>query len=399
MRRRAFAAFSLLAAAACGDDASSDASSAGSASTGPGAGSGTGATGSTGSGTGGAGGGAAETVPFVYVGTSADKIFTMMLDRETGELAPLGEIDAGAGPSFLAADPAHDFLYAINAGSSEVASFTIDGATGALTFLNRVSAEGSGPAHVSVDRSGAWVFVANYGSGHVASLAVEPDGSLGAAATVDLAGQNAHLILAGPDNAHVYVPCLGSNYVRVYPFDAGTGVLAAPAPGTELALPAGSGPRHLDFHPTLDVVYVVNELGDSVVVAQRSAQGTLAAIQTVDTLPAGFDGDQNACADIHVTPDGRYVYASNRGHNSLAIYSVDPATGTLTPLGHQSTGGDWPRNFSVDPAGEIVLVANQQSDNIVTFRIDPATGMLTQLVTTPTEGGPAFVGVITQPLP
>jgi 6-phosphogluconolactonase len=396
----------FLAFGACGDDGQATGGSGGSTTTQTG---GPGATGSTstkstttgadGGGGEGSGGSPGQTVPYVYVGTSDDKIFVMLLDRDTGALSPVGEIDAGANPSFLAPDPQHRFLFAVNEGSSEVAAFSIAQSSGELTFINRVGSEGNGPAHVSVATNGEYALVANYGSGHIASIAIADDGSLDdTLVSVHQAGQNAHLIKQDPATGFVHVPCLGSNYVRSYDLDSATGTLTPLPDGTELDMAPGSGPRHLDYHPTLDVAYVVNEQGDTVVVAERAPTGELTELQVVPTLPNGVDGDDNACADIHVSPDGRFVYASNRGHNSLAIYSVDQASGELTPIGHQGTGGDWPRNFTIDPAGEIILVANQQSDNIVAFRVDSATGLLTELVTTPTQGGPAFVGVITQGL-
>ncbi len=388
----------FLLAAACGDDSGAGGGSS-STTTGTSSSGSSMSTTSTSRGTGGGGGAPVETVPYVYVGTSADKIFVLLLDRETGALSPIGEIDGGSNPSFLASDPEHRYLYAANEGSSEVAAFSIDQASGELTFLNRVGSQGSGPAHVSVDASGSFVLAANYGSGHVASFGIGSDGSLDdGSVSVQYAGENAHLIRHDPYNGVVYVPCLGSDYVNVFALDAGTGALAALG-GAELELAAGSGPRHLELHPTLPVAYVINEIGDSIVVAERTPNGPLLELQTVPTLPGGADPDANACADIHVTPDGRWLYGSNRGHNSLAIYAVDEATGQLTPVGHQPTSGDWPRNFAIDPAGGLVLVANQQSDEIVSFRIDPATGLLTELTTTPTEGGPAFVGVFEQALP
>ncbi len=401
---RASAALLLVAlllvalAAACGDDAASSGATATGAtvgSTGASATSSTTTTTTGGAGGEGQGGAAPATIPYVYVGTNADKIFTMLLDRETGALSPIAEIDGGASPNFLAVDPAHERLFAGNAGSSEVSAFDLDPSDGTLTFVNSVSSEGSGPAYVAVDHSGGWVLVANYGGGTIASLAIEGDGSLGASGAVVSAGQNPHLIRQHPDGM-VYVPCLGSEYVRPYLLDEVTGELTAPPGAQDLGLPPGSGPRHLDFHPTLPVVYVVNELDDSVVTATRAPDGTLTPVQTLSTLPGGFDPDQNTCADIHVTPDGRYLYASNRGHDSLAIFAVDAQAGTLTALGHQPTGGSTPRNFAIDPEGEILLVANQQSAEIVTFRIDGASGLLTELVTTPVEGNPAFVGVFTQ---
>ncbi len=401
MKLRAAHGILLSLVTGCGDDGANtsgvDASSAGTGTaTGSASTSGTASTGSGTGGEGGSGGDPQATTPYVYVGTSADRIFVMLLDRDTGGLSPVGDIDGGPNPSFLASDPEHRYLFAANEGSSEVSSFAIEPSDGTLTFISRVDSQGSGPAH----DSGSWLFAAHYGSGHAASIAIASDGTLDdTVVSVELAGQNAHQIRQDPVSGVVYVPCLGSNYVTYFGFSASDGVLDPPPGGSELDLPAGSGPRHLEFHPTLPVAYVINELGDSIVVASRDPSGPLTEIQTVPTLPDdGFDPDDNACADIHITPDGRFLYGSNRGHNTLAIYGVDAQSGMLTALGHEPTGGNWPRNFSIDPAGEILLVANQQSDMIQTFRIDGATGLLTPLVATPTNGGPAFVGVFAQPL-
>jgi 6-phosphogluconolactonase len=249
---------------------------------------------------------------------------------------------------------------------------------------------------VSVDATGAWVLVANYGGGTVAVLPVLDDGSLGAAVTVEAPGTNPHLIRVDASNDHVYVPCLGSDHVAEYTFDAATGALTSLGVAT---LPAGTGPRHLELHPTLPVVWVLGELGDTLTTFDVDPAGRLQNPSSVSTLPDGADGASNFCADLHVDRDGRFLYGSNRGHDSLALFTLDPGTGAPTPAGHTPTGGAWPRNFGLDPDGGVLLVANQQSDTIVSFAIDPTTGALTELVTTPVGSSPAWVGVIPQPAP
>jgi 6-phosphogluconolactonase len=388
----------LLLCLACGDDAASGGAGAGGETTGPGAGpsagGGGGATGGAGGGDGGNGGSAPPTTPFVYVGNGDGAIEVYLLDRATGALAQQDTVPVGEKPSFLASSPDRRFLYAVDEGASEVVAFSIEPTTGGLTELGaRQSSEGNGPAYVSVDATGAWVLVANYGGGTVAVLPVLDDGSLGGAVTVEAPGTNPHLIRADASNEHVYVPCLGSDHVAEYAFDATTGALTSLGTAT---LPAGTGPRHLELHPTLPVVWVLGELGDTLTTFDVDATGRLQNPSSVSTLPDGADGASNFCADLHVDGDGRFLYGSNRGHDSLALFTLDATTGAPTPAGHNPTGGAWPRNFGLDPDGGLLLVANQQSDTIVTFAIDPTTGALSELLTTPTGASPAWVGVIPQ---
>jgi 6-phosphogluconolactonase len=393
---------SVVLLLACGDDSASGGAGAGGDPTGPGAGpatggGGSGATGAgaAGGGTGGTGGLEPPTTPYVYVGDGDGSIRSYLLDRATGSLAPLGTVDVGQNPSFLAASPDRRFLYAVDEGASEVVAFSIDATTGSLSEIGaRQSSEGNGPAYVSVDATGAWVLVANYGGGTVAVLPVLKDGSLGAAVTVESPGTNPHLIRTDASNQHVYVPCLGSDHVAEYAFDATTGALTDLGVAT---LPAGTGPRHLELHPTLPVVWVIGEFGDTVTTFEVDPSGRLQNPSSVSTLPDGADGASNFCADLHVDREGRFLYGSNRGHDSVALFTLDPTTGAPTPAGHTPTGGAWPRNFGLDPDGGVLLVANQQSDTIVSFAIDPTSGALTELVTTAVGASPAWVGVIPQP--
>jgi 6-phosphogluconolactonase len=335
--------------------------------------------------------------PFVYVGGAPATIQTFLLDRNTGALEPRGKIDGGRNPSFLVADARHRFVYAVNEDSDQVAAFSIDPQTGLLTFVNRVGSEGLGPAYVSLDSTGQWALVANYGGGTVAVLPVRSDGSLGAAVDVKAPGIHSHLIRTDPSNRFAFVPNLGSDIVSQFRFDAKTGKLEPNSPPKVDTAP-GAGPRHIEFHPKAPYVYLINETGDSVVVyTLDQASGTLSPRQTVTTLPVGFDPGENYCADVHASADGRFLYGSNRGHDSIVVYSIDARNGQLALIGHTSTDGHWPRNFGLDPAGGILLVANQRSGTVVTFRIDPSTGTLTELVKTEVGDGPAWVGVIEQP--
>ncbi len=349
--------------------------------------------GADGGGTGDGGATPVSTTPYVYVGDGDGVIERWLLDRETGALNALGAEDVGGAPSFLAASPDGKHLYAVDESQSQVMAFSIDPQTGDLTEIGtRRSSEGSGPAYVSVDRSGAWVLVANYGGGTVAVLPVGIDGSLGDAVAVESPGDNPHLIRTDPSNQYVFVPCLGSDHVAQYFFDEATGQLALHG---NAPLPAGTGPRHLEFHPTLPLVYVIGEQGDSLTTF-RLDEGLLTDPVTISTLPEGQDGDGNACADLHVHPSGTVLYGSNRGFDTIAAFALDAEGAAAAPV-QTSVDGSWPRNFGLDAEGGILLVANQHTDEIVTFRMDAITGALTQLATTPTGSGPAWVGVVGQP--
>lgn len=348
------------------------------------------------------GGGLPQGVPFVYVGTNA-AVHIYSLDAESGALTPVGDpVDAGPNPSFLAVDPDRRVLLAVNEtgnfggeDTGAVASFAIDQTTGGLTFLSRVSSQGSGPAHVSTDATGSWALVANYGGGTAAVLPIGKDGVLGDAVDVEDHGgsANSHQIRVDANNAYAYVPNLGLNSTAQYAFDTVAGSLTALAPAAATA-PSGGGPRHLEFHPSLDVVYVINELGSTMDVF-GVAGGALSPVQNLSTLPRDYDG-QNFCADVHVHPSGDFLYGSNRGHHSIVVYAVD-AAGMLSVVDHVSTGGEWPRNFEVSPDGSLMLVANQQSDTIVAFSIDPATGVPAPTGEVTKVGAPAFVGIVYLP--
>jgi 6-phosphogluconolactonase len=267
-----------------------------------------------------------------------------------------------------------------------VNAFAITPKTGKLTLLNRQSSHGAGPCYVSVDHTGRFVLVANYASGSVAILPIQDDGHVGEATDViqhpgatrdpDQPGYpHAHSITPSPDNRFALAPDLGLDRIFVYRLDASAGRLLPNNPPWAAVKP-GSGPRHLVFHPKRPFVYVINELGHTVILfAWNASSGTLQEVQTTSTLPADFHGE-NACADVHITPSGRFLYGSNRGHDSIAIFAVEESAGTLSRVGHQPTLGKCPRNFAIDPTGVWLLAANQDTDSIVVFRIDPVTGRL-----------------------
>jgi len=338
----------------------------------------------------------------VYVGTytgektKSEGIYAFRL-RDTAAAAPalepLGLAAATPSPAFLEVDPSRRLVFAINelgtyAGQpvGSVVSFAIDPATGKLTELSRRSSGGSGPCHLVLDRTGKNLLVANYGAGSVALLPVAADGRLGEPAVVHAhsgksvhptrqTAPHAHAVTLDPAQRFVFVPDLGIDQVRIYRFDAARSTLTPHEPAFA-SLKPGAGPRHMAFRPDARFAYVLNELDSTVAVfAYAADSGRLTPVETVPTLPAGWTG-HSTTAEIAVHPSGRYLYASNRGHDSLAIFAIDAARGTLRLLGHQSTGGKTPRHFALDAPGRLVAMENQNSDTIVLARLDPATGLL-----------------------
>jgi 6-phosphogluconolactonase len=259
--------------------------------------------------------------------------------------------------------------------------------TGKLTLLNIVDSGGTGPTHLVVDKTGKYVLVANYMAGSVAMFPILPNGSLGKASvvlphtghSVNPARQkepHAHSIYISPDNRYVVSADLGTDQVYVYRFDAAKGTLEPNQPPFA-TVASGSGPRHFAFDPHGRFGYVIQEMASTITaLAYDAAHGQLSSVQTVSTLPADFKGS-STCAEVEMYPNGKFLYGSNRGHDSIAVFSIDPAKGTLTPLEYYSTQGKTPRSFALDPTGHFLIAANQESDSLVVFRIDPSTGRLT----------------------
>src|SRR5437667_4828779 len=326
----------------------------------------------------------------LYVGTYTESIYLVRMDRRSGELLQVGAVKAGANPSFLSMHPNGRVLYAVNElePTGAVSAFAIERATGALTRLNEQPSEGGAPCYVSVDRSGRAALVANYAGGSVALLPIEANGALAPAASVvhhtgkgpnpeRQEAPHAHCILPDPSNRFALAADLGADRVFVYQLDLEGRSLRHIEEG-DAGLRPGAGPRHLAFHPTLPLVFVANEL-DSTVATLRfdSTRRALSPLDARPTVPAGWTGT-NYPADIHVAASGRTLYVSNRGHNSIAVFSVAETTGGALALEQViSTAGDWPRNFSLDPSGRWLLVANQRSDSVVVFGCDPENGRLT----------------------
>ena len=333
----------------------------------------------------------------VYVGTytsgRSEGIYICRFDLSSGELRRVGVAKGVVNPSFLAIDRQRRFLYAVSEvkefqgqPSGSVSSFSIDQKTGALKFLNQQPSSGSGPCYLTIDESGRFVLVANYEGGSVAVLPVR-DGSLGApvdmiqhqGSSVDperQKGPHAHCVLLDKADRYAFVPDLGLDKIMIYRFDARSAKLT-PNKERWAQLKPGAGPRHFTFHPNGRWGYVINEL-DSTMTAftYDRARGMLTETQMLSTLPADFSG-KNSCADVHVSPSGKYLYGSNRGHDSIVVFSIDQATGSLALVEHVSTQGKTPRNFAIDPTGTFLLAANQHSDSVVSFRIDTTSGKLT----------------------
>ena len=335
----------------------------------------------------------------LYVGTyteekRTDGIYLVSMDRRSGQLRQVGAVNAGANPSFLALHPNGRLLYAVNElekyngkASGAVSAFAITNDTGALTRLNQQASEGGAPCYVSVDRSGRVVLVANYVGGNVAVLPIQNDGSLAPVAHVDQhkgKGPNAerqeaphaHCIVPDASSRFALAADLGVDRVFVYRVDIERKTLHHQESGDAVMKP-GAGPRHIAFHPKAPLVFVSNEL-DSTVASLRfdRERGALSLLDTRSTLPSGWKGT-NYPADIHVAPSGRHVYVSNRGHNSIAMFSIATSSGVLTLEQTISTEGDWPRNFSLDLSERWLLVANQRSNSVVVFARDEKTGRLT----------------------
>ena len=334
----------------------------------------------------------------VYIGTytqtlphvqgKAEGIYVYQLERESGALHYLSVAPEPINPSFLVVARQGRFLYAVQEletfeglPAGRVSAYAIDPSTHALTLINHQSTQGATPCYVSVDGTGRWLLIANHGGGSVCVLPIADDGSLGpATGAVQHHGPagvapHPHAIIVDHGNHYVLAPDAGLDRIVVYRLDAERGRLVEHDPPW-IELPPGTGPRHLAFHPSGTFVYSINERASTIsAFSYDPDHGTLRAIETVTTLPKGFEG-RSACADIHFDPTGRYLYGSNRRHDSIAIFAVEPTLGRLSPAGHVPTGGRTPRNFAIDSTGRWLLAANQDTDTVVTFAVDPASGAL-----------------------
>jgi 6-phosphogluconolactonase len=327
-----------------------------------------------------------------YTGPKSKGIYLFSLDNASGKLTPKGLAAEVTSPSFLAIHPSQRYLYAVGEvndfkgkKAGGVSAFSI-GQDGKLTLLNQQPSGGQGPCHISIDKTGRNALVANYGGGSVACLPIDEAGKLKEpSATIQHQGSSlnpqrqkqphAHSINLSPDNRLALAADLGLDKVLIYDFDAFKGTLAPHDPAFA-KVPPGSGPRHFAFHPGGKYAYAINELTSTMTAfSWDEGRGALTEIHTTTTLPGGHVGN-NSTAEVQVHPSGKFLYGSNRGHDSIAVFSVDPATGKLTAVETESTRGKTPRNFGIDPTGKWLIAANQNTHTLSVYSINPETGAL-----------------------
>ena len=341
---------------------------------------------------------------FVYVGTYTEEgstskgIYAYRFDSQSERLTPIGLAAETINPSFLAVHPSHRFIYAVNEVSNykgqksgAVSAFAVDRVTGKLTLLNQVASRGGDPCYISLDKTGKYVLVANYAGGSVAVFPMLEDGRLGETSSLvqhsghgtnpeRQEGPHAHSIDVAPDNRFAVVDDLGLDETLVYGFDTAQGSLVAANAGENGRIAKadpGAGPRHLAFHPSGRFAYVINEMQSAVSAFRYDpAAGELQKLQTISSLPKDFSGHDES-AEIQVHPSGKFLYASNRGPDSITVFTIDANKGTLTPVEYVSTRGQSPRSFEIAPNGSLLFAQNEKSDNIVLFRINGRTGRLT----------------------
>lgn len=313
-------------------------------------------------------------------------LYVYDFNPQTGELSHKATTNV-ASPSYLAISPDKKHVYAVSEDASQsVNAFDYDPASGKLTFLNKQDTGGGSPTYVSIDATGKYVFVANYGGGNFAAVPVLKDGSLGTDIQyIKHEGSSvhrrqtkpyAHSTVISPDNKYLFVSDLGTDKINIYKFDPKKSPSLSTADPAFASLTPGSGPRHFTFHPNKKFAYLIQEINGTIT-AFDYKDGKLSPLQTVSIVPEGFTGRVGA-ADIHVSPDGKFLYGSNRGDaNDLSIFAIDQKTGKLTFAGRQSTLGKTPRNFAIDPTGNFLLAANQDTNDIFVFKRDQKTGLLT----------------------
>ena len=345
-----------------------------------------------------------------YTGKASKGIHVSRFNPATGALSTPQLAAESESPSFLAVHPSQRFVYAVNEvgkfegqASGSVSAYAVDRPSGTLKLLNRQPSAGGGPAHVTIDAKGRNVLVANYGGGSVAVLPVADDGTLkppsssvqhtGSSVNPDRQkSPHAHSINLDPANRFAYAADLGIDKVLIYRFDAAKGTLTPNDP-PHAAVEPGSGPRHFALHSDGRYAYVINELPLTITAFSRDEKGGgLTAIQTISTLPPGTAAQKGfSTAEVQIHPSGRFLYGSNRGHDSVAVFTIDQKSGRLTFVETVPTGGRTPRHFGIDPTGAYLLAANQQSDTVVVFRIDQKSGRLTPTGTTVSVPTPVCV--------
>jgi 6-phosphogluconolactonase len=346
-----------------------------------------------------------------YTSGKGKGIYSFRFNADTGDLQPLAPPAEAVNPSYLVVSPDEKFVYAVNelhgCGNEQgaVSAFRFDAASGALTFINKVSSVGEDPCYVSLSPDGQDLFVANYSSGSLSALAVQADGSLaGPVETLTHVGHgpnperqksaHVHMVLPSPDHQFLFATDLGEDRVYAYRCEPGSQTFPLhPARPPFTVVTPGAGPRHLAFGPDGRFAYLIEEMGEAVVVFKCN-EARLEPIQTVRVAEKEWPGDTGAAA-LHFSPDGKFLYASNRANaNELVIYSVDGQAGTLTPVGHQASLGTKPRDFCIEPTGKFLVVANQDSDNLVIFKRDLQTGTLTPTGKVVEVGSPVCVQMV-----
>jgi 6-phosphogluconolactonase (cycloisomerase 2 family) len=331
---------------------------------------------------------------FVYVGSFTSEmrhargegLSAYRIDPASGRWARVQLLGREVNPAYLAVDPKRPFLYSVHPEANQVSAFSINDTTGGLTLINRQSCSGDNPVHLALDATGKFLVVANYGSGSVVVLPVNADGSLGGKTDlVTLKGElgphrteqsvsHPHQCPFDPTGRIVVVPDKGLDRLFVFKLDPAKGVLV-PADPPSVKARSGAGPRHIGFNPRLPFAYVINELDSTVVTYRFGSSGALGPLQVLPSIPASFTGD-NTGAAVAVAPSGRFVYVSNRGHDSVGIFRVDEPTGLLFPVAWEPTKGATPRFIGLDPTGERLYAANQNGDTIVEFDVDKTAGTL-----------------------
>lgn len=338
---------------------------------------------------------------FVFIGSDDGNIRVASFDGTTGAIGTFTTYPAGRNPSFLALAPDRKHLFAVDESANRVMAFAVDGTTGALTARGERDSTSTGPTHLSVDATGRWLLVAHYTGGRYAIFPIATDGSIGTASDSADIGGNAHFIAADPSNRFVYVPCLGANYVAQRQLNLTTGklqALPAPAPAS-VASASGAGPRHLAFRGDGKFAYVVNEHNSTVTsYSIDGSTGALTSGASLSTLPAGFTGN-NTGAGIAATPDGKWLFTSNRGHDSISRFAIAPASGALTALGHTATGGATPRALAVDATGQWLIVGNQASKTIAVFAVGSDGGLSPTAAPLAVAGKPTFVSIFAIAVP
>ena len=331
---------------------------------------------------------------FLFVGTytsgGSKGIYVYHYNSKTGKTDWVSNTDSSANPSFLTIAPNGKFVYAVNEVSRKqaglISAYAFDPSTGKLKFINQTSSGSENPCHISISKNGKWLLTANYSGGSLAALPVNIDGSI-AAFTQHIVHEgkgtnparqeraHVHSVFLSPDEKYLLTPDLGTDKVNIYQFNQHAKQPLTAAAQPFIAIEPGSGPRHLDFSPNGKYVYVTEEMSGMVSV-HRYKNGTTQFVQRIATHPSDYQG-QPGNADIHISADGKFLYASNRGkENNIAIFSVDASTGKLAALGYESTRGEGPRNFTIDPSGNFLLVANQLTSNVEIFHRDAKTGLL-----------------------